>query len=69
MRLATDDMDYLRWMLECLLRSPDFEWQARGARDWRERPADWPRTRYESKAIEQGRRPLYLRFRRRPREA
>jgi tRNA (guanine-N7-)-methyltransferase len=69
LRLATDDMDYLRWMLERLLRNPDFEWLARGPRDWRERPEDWPRTRYESKAVDQGRRPLYLRFRRRSREA
>jgi tRNA (guanine-N7-)-methyltransferase len=69
LRLATDDMDYLRWMLERLLRNPDFEWLARGPRDWRERPEDWPRTRYESKALGQGRRPLYLRFRRRSREA
>ncbi len=68
LRLATDDMDYLRWMLERLLRSPDFEWLARGPRDWRERPEDWPQTRYESKAFDQGRRPVYLRFRRRPRE-
>ncbi len=68
LRLATDDMDYLRWMLERLLRRPDFEWLARRPRDWRERPEDWPQTRYESKAISQGRGPLYLRFRRRPRE-
>ena len=68
LRLATDDMDYLRWMLERLLRRPDFEWLARGPRDWRERPQDWPQTRYESKAIDQGGKPLYLRFRRRPRE-
>ncbi len=69
LRLATDDMDYLRWMLERLLRSQDFEWLARGPRDWRERPEDWPPTRYEGKAVGQGRRPVYLRFRRRPREA
>ena len=68
LRLATDDMDYLRWMLERLLRNPEFEWLARGPRDWRERPEDWPQTRYESKAVDQGRRPVYLRFRRRPRE-
>ena len=55
-------------MLERLLRSPDFEWLARGPRDWRERPEDWPQTRYESKAFDQGRRPVYLRFRRCPRE-
>ncbi|HSR72571.1 MAG TPA: tRNA (guanosine(46)-N7)-methyltransferase TrmB [Kiloniellales bacterium] len=69
LRLATDDMAYLRWMLELLLRHPDFEWLARGPEDWRGRPADWPQTRYETKAIEQGRRPAYLRFRRRPRRA
>lgn len=69
LRLATDDMEYLRWMLERLLRSPDFEWLARGPRDWRERSDDWPPTRYERKAIHQGRRPVYLRFRRRPRQA
>jgi tRNA (guanine-N7-)-methyltransferase len=68
LRLATDDMDYLRWMLERLLRNPDFEWLARGPRDWRERPGDWPQTRYEHKALDQGRRPVYLRFRRRPRD-
>lgn len=67
LRLATDDMDYARWMLERLVGHPDFEWLARGAADWRERPADWPPTRYETKALGQGRKPVYLRFRRRPR--
>ena len=69
LRLATDDMDYLRWIMERLLGSPDFEWLARRPRDWRERPEDWPQTRYENKALGQGRKPVYLRFRRRPREA
>lgn len=67
LRLATDDMDYARWMLERLLGHPDFEWLAERAADWRRRPADWPETRYEAKAVAAGRRPLYLRFRRRPR--
>ena len=30
-------------------------------------PGDWPPTRYEEKALKAGRRPAYLRFRRRPR--
>lgn len=67
LRLATDDMDYAAWMLERLVGHPDFEWLARGAADWRERPADWPPTRYETKALRQGRRPVFLRFRRRAR--
>ena len=68
LRLATDDMDYARWMLERLVRHPAFEWLARGPADWRVRPDDWPPTRYETKARAQGRHPVFLRFRRRPRE-
>lgn len=67
LRLASDDMDLLRWMLEHTLKSPDFEWTARRADDWRKRSADWPPTRYEEKAIEAGRVPVFLRFKRRPR--
>lgn len=67
LRLATDDMEYASWMLERFIRHPDFEWLARGPRDWRERSPDWPQTRYEAKARRQGRRAMYLRFRRRPR--
>lgn len=67
LRLATDDQDYLCWMLEHLAREPAFEWTARRADDWRLRPADWPPTRYEQKAIQQGRKPTFLRYRRRPR--
>ncbi len=67
LRLATDDRQLSRWMLEHTWRHPDFAWTAQGADDWRVRPADWPETRYERKAIEAGRRPVFLRFRRRPR--
>ena len=67
LRLATDDRDYLRWMLEHATAHPAFEWLARRPQDWRERPADWPPTRYEQKALAAGRQPVFLRFRRRPR--
>ena len=66
-RLATDDMGLCRWMLAHLVERPEFEWLAEGPADWRSRPADWPPTRYEAKALAAGRRPAYLRFRRRPR--
>lgn len=65
LRLATDDVDYLRWMLERAPVHPDFEWLARRPGDWRERPPDWPPTRYEQKAIAAGRAPTFLRLRRR----
>ena len=64
LRVATDDADYARWMLEALLAEPRLEWTAERAADWRERPADWPATRYEEKALAAGRRPTFLRFRR-----
>ena len=67
LRLATDHVGYLRWMLEHILRSPHFEWTARRPADFRRRPADWPATRFETKAASQGRPATYLRLTRRPR--
>jgi tRNA (guanine-N7-)-methyltransferase len=67
LRLATDDLDYLAWMLARLPVHPAFAWLADRPSDWRVRPADWPATRYEAKAITAGRRPYFLRLRRRPR--
>ena len=67
LRLASDVPEQLRWMLDNTLASGNFEWTARRPGDWRRRPADWPPTRYELKAVEEGRRPAYLRFRRRRR--
>jgi len=64
-RLATDDAGYARQMLQLLTEAPAFVWLAESADDWRRRPADWPQTRYGAKALAQGRRPVYLRFRRR----
>lgn len=66
LRLATDDARYLAWMLERVTGHPDFEWLARRPADWRERPTDWPATRYEEKARVAGRSPVFLRLRRRP---
>jgi tRNA (guanine-N7-)-methyltransferase len=67
LRLATDDPSYLAWMLDHTTNHPAFRWTARRPADWRERPADWPATRYEEKARKAGRAPSFLRFLRRPR--
>jgi len=66
-RVATDHVGYCRWALSQLLKHPDFDWQAERSADWQQRPADWPATRYEQKAIDQGRKPAYFRFRRKSR--
>lgn len=67
LRLATDDPSYRRWMAVAMTRHPAFAWTARAPADWCRRPADWPPTRYEAKALDQGRAPVYLRYRRRDR--
>jgi tRNA (guanine-N7-)-methyltransferase len=64
LRIATDDGGYARWILLAVLGHRDFAWMAAGSADWRRRPADWPPTRYEQKAVNAGRRCYYLRFRR-----
>jgi tRNA (guanine-N7-)-methyltransferase len=67
LRFATDDAGYLAWALQRLTAEPALCWQVAGPVDWRRRPGDWPATRYEEKALAAGRRPAYLRFRRRSR--
>ncbi|MFQ5621845.1 MAG: tRNA (guanosine(46)-N7)-methyltransferase TrmB [Paracoccaceae bacterium] len=63
--VATDIPDYARHSLEVMTRRPDFEWCAEGPGDWRQPWQDWFRTRYETKALREGRVPHYLTFRRR----
>jgi tRNA (guanine-N7-)-methyltransferase len=64
LRLATDDRNLLSWMLERVTDHSGFEWLARRPCDWRERPPDWPLTRYAEKAQAAGRQAVFLRFRR-----
>jgi len=64
LRVASDIPDYVRWTLMHAQNAPDFDWTAERAADWKERPDDWPMTRYEAKAIREGRAPAYLQFRR-----
>lgn len=68
LRLATDDADYLTWMLRLALAHQAFDWLAQRPGDWRRRPADWPPTRYEEKNRSGGKGPVFLRFRRRARD-
>ena len=64
-RFASDIDDYVAWTLVRLRRSPDFDWTAERADDWRRPWAGFSGTRYEAKAIREGRVPCYLVFRRR----
>ncbi|MGB0497684.1 MAG: tRNA (guanosine(46)-N7)-methyltransferase TrmB [Rubricella sp.] len=64
LRVATDIEDYVRHTLEVIDGMPHYEWLAERPGDWREPWEDWHRTRYEAKAVREGRKPHYLTFRR-----
>jgi tRNA (guanine-N7-)-methyltransferase len=67
LRIASDDPLLIRWTLAVLIAHPQFDWLPRGMKDWRSRPADWPPTRYEQKALARGACCTYLRIVRRAR--
>ena len=63
-RFASDDAGFVRWALAATLAHDGFDWTAKGPADWRERPPDAIATRYETKALTEGRNCVYLRFQR-----
>ena len=65
-RLATDHPVYLLWSLMVMQQHrTQFEWLAQRPGDFLEPPGGWMETRYGAKSRREGRRPLYLRYRRR----
>ncbi|MFO1150144.1 MAG: tRNA (guanine(46)-N(7))-methyltransferase TrmB [Alsobacter sp.] len=57
---ASDIDHYVGWTLRRLMRSPDFAWTATRPDDWRKPFPGWPGTRYEAKALREGRVPSYI---------
>ena len=64
LRFASDIDDYAGWTLVRAARCPVLTWTARQAGDWTQPFPGWPGTRYESKALREGRTPIYLTFER-----
>ncbi|MFK7751565.1 MAG: tRNA (guanosine(46)-N(7))-methyltransferase TrmB [Sedimentitalea sp.] len=62
-RVATDIPDYVRQTLEEVPKS-GFQWLAEGPDHWRTPWSDWIATRYEQKALREGRTPHYMIFQR-----
>ncbi|MEL7091842.1 MAG: tRNA (guanosine(46)-N7)-methyltransferase TrmB [Pseudomonadota bacterium] len=60
-RVATDIPDYVRQTLEEVPKA-GFTWTAETPADWRTPWSDWLSTRYEQKALREGRTPHYLTF-------
>src|SRR5215469_5566127 len=63
-RFVTDIADYAAWTLQRLMRSPNFEWTAQCADDWRHPWSGFTGTRYHAKAAREQRRSCFLIFRR-----
>lgn len=63
LRIATDIPDYVRQAMEEVPKA-GFTWLAERPEDWREPWSDWFSTRYEQKALREGRKGHYLTFRR-----
>jgi tRNA (guanine-N7-)-methyltransferase len=63
-RFASDIDDYIGWTLARVAAEPRLRWTAESADDWRTPYAGWPGTRYEAKAVREGRTPSYLTFER-----
>jgi tRNA (guanine-N7-)-methyltransferase len=61
-RFASDIDSYVNWTLLHCRTHDAFDWQAGSADDWRRPYPGWPGTRYEAKAIRDGRKPAYLTF-------
>lgn len=61
-RFGTDHPIYCRWAMMQMNARRDFEWRARSADDFLNRPADWPETRYERKARRLGHEVWYFRY-------
>lgn len=64
LRLATDIADFARQAVEQIQAHPGFNWIAGRSRDWKQPWDDWLPTKYEKKALREGRVPIYLTIKR-----
>lgn len=62
LRIATDHKVYKGWALRQTLLSGLFNWTATTSSDWRNEPSDWVQTKYQRKALREGRKPVFLDF-------
>lgn len=62
LRVATDHKIYKGWTLRRLSEDKNFKWCAQCGNDWKHEPADWVQTKYQKKALKEGRRPVFLDF-------
>lgn len=64
LRVATDHRVYKSWALRQLMADDNFKWTATCGNDWKHEPSDWVQTKYQRKAIREGRKAIFLDFER-----
>lgn len=64
LRVATDHKVYKSWTLRQLHEDANFKWTATCGNDWKQEPSDWVQTKYQRKAIREGRKAIFLDFER-----
>ncbi len=62
LRVATDHKVYKSWTLRSLHKDNKFAWTAKCSNDWKKEPSDWVQTKYQRKAIREGRKAVFLEF-------
>lgn len=60
--VASDHPVYIPWTLFCINETKLFLWDAKKSADFVNAPSDWITTKYEQKALAEGRKPIYLSF-------
>ena len=58
--IATDHDSYKTWILSHILQSVKFKWLATSKTSWKTFPNDWIVTKYQKKAIAEGREPILI---------
>ena len=64
LQIATDHPVYKSWVLHTMAKDSNFRWTAQCSDDWRNPPADWFETKYQRKALREGRRPVFFEYQR-----
>lgn len=64
LQIATDHALYKKWVLQVMSKDVNFVWTAKCSDDWRNPPADWFETKYQRKAIREGRKPVFFEYKR-----
>ncbi|WP_336294486.1 tRNA (guanine(46)-N(7))-methyltransferase TrmB [Bartonella sp. CB169] len=61
-RFVSDIESYVNWTLYHCVQHNSFEWEVENPKDWKTPYPLWISTRYEKKALHEGRTPTYLTF-------